>query len=140
MSQEVVVRPDGKISLPLLNDMQATGLTPEQLRLKITEAGSKFVEDPAVMVIVKDIKSRNVFITGQVAKPAPYPLNGPMSVLQLITLAGGLQEFADSKNILIIRAENGQPVSYRFNYSEVLKRKNLKQNIELKPGDQVVVP
>jgi polysaccharide biosynthesis/export protein len=140
MSADVVVRPDGKISLPLINDLQASGLTPDQLRARITEAASKFVEDPNVMVIVKEIRSRRVFITGQVSKSGPYPLAGPMTVLQLISLAGGLQEFADGKNISIIRMENGQPVSYRFNYSEVLKRKNLKQNIELKPGDQVVVP
>jgi polysaccharide export outer membrane protein len=93
------------------------------------------------MVIVKDIKSRMVSITGEVGKSGPYAINGPMTVLQLISLAGGLQEFADKKHISIIRIENGQPVSYLFNYDEVVKkRKNLKQNIQLKPGDQVVVP
>ncbi|MEO8483627.1 MAG: polysaccharide biosynthesis/export family protein [Acidobacteriota bacterium] len=141
MSRDVVVRPDGKISLPLLNDVVAVGLTPEQLRVKLTEAATKFVEDPNVMVIVKDIKSRMVSITGEVAKSGPYAINGPMTVLQLISLAGGLQEFADKKHISIIRTEKGQPVSYLFNYEEVVKkRKNLKQNILLLPGDQVVVP
>jgi polysaccharide export outer membrane protein len=141
MSADVVVRPDGKITLPLVNDMQAVGLTPDQLRQKITEAGAKFVESPVVTVIVKEIKSRQVSITGEVGKSGWYPINGPMTVIQLIALAGGLQEFADSKNISILRTEKGQPVSYRFNYDEVVKkRRNLKQNIELKPGDQVVVP
>jgi polysaccharide export outer membrane protein len=141
MSADVIVRPDGKISLPLVNEIAATGLTPEQLRVKLTEAGAKFIEDPNVMVIVKDIKSRMVSITGEVAKSGPYPINGPMTVLQLISLAGGLQEFADTKHISIIRTEKGQPVSYLFNYDEVVKkRKNLKQNIQLQPGDQVVVP
>ena len=141
MSADVVVRPDGKISLPLLNDVVALGLTPEQLRVKIAEGAAKFIEDPNVMVIVKDIKSRMVSITGEVGKSGPYAINGPMTVLQLISLAGGLQEFADKKHISIIRVENGQPVSYLFNYDEVVKkRKNLKQNIQLKPGDQVVVP
>lgn len=141
MSADVVVRPDGKISLPLLNDVVALGLTPEQLRVKIADAAAKFIEAPNVMVIVKDIKSRMVSITGEVSKSGPYAINGPMTVLQLISLAGGLQEFADRKHISIIRVENGQPVSYLFNYEEVVKkRKNLKQNIQLKPGDQVVVP
>lgn len=140
MSADVVVRPDGKITLPLVNDMQAVGLTPDQLRQKITDAGSKFVESPVVTVIVREIKSRQVSITGEVGKSGWYPINGPMTVIQLIALAGGLQEFADGKHISILRTEKGQPVSYRFNYDEVKKRRNLKQNIELKPGDQVIVP
>jgi len=141
MDADVVVRPDGMISLPLLNDVPVLGLTPDQLRAKLTDAASKFIEGPNVMVIVKDIKSRQVFITGEVVKSAPYPINGPMTVLQLISIAGGLQEFADGKHISIIRVEKGQPVSYPFNYDEVVKkRKNLAQNIQLKPGDQVVVP
>jgi polysaccharide export outer membrane protein len=141
MSADVVVRPDGKITLPLVNDIQAVGLTPDQLRQKITDAGSKFVESPVVTVIVKEIKSRQVSITGEVGKSGWYPINGPMNVIQLIALAGGLQEFADGKHISILRVEKGQPVSYRFNYDEVVKKnRNLKQNIQLKPGDQVVVP
>jgi polysaccharide export outer membrane protein len=140
MSADVVVRPDGKITLPLINDIQAAGLTLEQLRVKLTEEASKVINGPNVMVRVKTINSRLVFITGEVAKPAPYPLTGPMRVLQLITLAGGLQEFANEKNIMIIRTEDGQQVSLKFNYSDVMKGKNLKQNILLKPGDSVVVP
>jgi polysaccharide export outer membrane protein len=141
MSADVVVRPDGMISLPLLNDVPVLGLTPDQLRAKLADAGGKFVEGLNVMVIVKDIKSRMVSITGEVAKSGPYPINAPMTVLQLISLAGGLQEYADKKHISIIRVEKGQPVSYLFNYDEVVKkRKNLAQNIQLRPGDQVVVP
>jgi polysaccharide export outer membrane protein len=140
MSADVVVRPDGLITLPLINDMRAAGLTPEQLRAKVMQAATKFVEAPNVQVYVRDIKSRQVFITGMINRSAPYPLIGPMNVMQLISMAGGLQDFADGKNIVIIRTENGEPVSYRFNYNEVVKRKNLKQNIELKPGDTVVVP
>jgi polysaccharide export outer membrane protein len=140
MSADVVVRPDGKITLPLVNDVQAAGLTPDQLRKNIADTGAKFVESPTVTVIVKDIRSRQVFITGMVGKPGPYPILGPMTVMNLIAIAGGLQDFADGKNIVIIRNENGEPVSYRFNYKEVVKRKNLKQNIELKPGDTIAVP
>jgi polysaccharide biosynthesis/export protein len=140
MSSDVSVRPDGKISLPLLNDVQAAGLTPEQLREALTTLAAKFVEDPSVTVVVKEINSRRVFITGQVGKPGPYALTGPTTVLQLISMAGGVAEYAHSKNITIMRTENGRPVSYKFNYKEVINRKNLKQNIELKPGDTIIVP
>ena len=140
MSGEVVVRPDGKISLPLLNDIQASGLSPEQLRVALTEAAGKLIEDPNVAIVVKAINSRKVFVTGQVNKPGPYPLAAPTTVLQLIATAGGLLEYADSKNVRVMRTENGKPVSYKFNYKDVIKGKNLKQNIELKPGDTIIVP
>jgi polysaccharide export outer membrane protein len=140
MSTEVAVRPDGMISLPLLNDVKAAGLTPDQLRDELTKAAEKFVEVPSVSVVVKTINSRKVFITGQVGKPGPYPLTAPTTVMQLIATAGGVHEFADTKNITILRTENGRQVALRFNYNDVLKRKNLKQNIELKPGDTIIVP
>jgi len=141
MSADVVVRPDGKISLPLLNDIQAAGFTPDQLReLVQTEAG-RFIEDPNAAVIVKQINSRRIFITGQIAKPGPYPIAAPTTVLQLIAMAGGLNEFADAEHIIIWRSnEVGQQVSYAFNYKAVSRRRNLQQNISLKPGDTVVVP
>lgn len=140
VSAEVTVRPDGMISLPLLNDVQAAGLTPDQLRDKVNQLATKFFEDPNVTVNIKAINSRKVFITGSVTKPGPYPLTSPTTVLQLIAMAGGLTEFADQKNITVMRTENGRPVSYAFNYKDVTKRKNLQQNIELKPGDTVIVP
>ena len=140
MSTDVTVRPDGKISLPLLNDVHAAGLTPDQLREQITAAAAKFVEDPTVTVVVKEIRSRKVYITGQVGKPGPYLLSGPTTVLQLIAMAGGVLEYADSKNITVMRVENGHQLSLQFNYKDVTHRKNLKQNIELKPGDTVIVP
>lgn len=140
MSADVVVRPDGRITLPLVNDIVAVGLTPGQLRDRIKEEASRFVEDPNVTVIVKQINSLRVFITGMVGKPGAYPMTRAISVLQLISLAGGLNEYADSKNIMIMRRENGQEVALRFNYNDVRKGKNLKQNIELRAGDTVVVP
>jgi polysaccharide export outer membrane protein len=139
-SAEVVVRPDGMISLPMLNDVQASGLTPEQLRQKVIADAAKFILDPDVSVIVKAINSRRVFITGQVAKPGAYPLGVPTTVLQLIAIAGGLGEWADQKKISIQRVENGKQVTLTFNYKEVVAGKNLKQNILLKPGDMVIVP
>ena len=140
LSAEVTVRPDGMISLPLLNDVSVNGLTPDELRDKVTEGARRFVEDPSVTIVVKAINSRKVFITGEVAKPGPYPLTAPTTVLQLIATAGGLSEFAKKGDITIMRVENGKPVSYPFNYKDVTKRKNLKQNIVLKPGDTVIVP
>ena len=140
MSAQVTVRPDGRITLPLLNDVQASGLTPDQLREQLTTVAKKYVEDPSITVVVKAINSRKVFITGMVGKPGSYSLTAPTTVMQLIAMAGGIQEFADSKNIVIMRTENGRQLSYPFNYKEVLKRRNLRQNIELKPGDTVVVP
>ena len=140
MSAEVTVRPDGKVALPLLNDLQAAGLTPDDFRDRVVAAARKFIEEPNPTVVVKTINSRRVFITGQVEKPGPYPLNNPATVLQLISIAGGLREFAKGKNISVLRIEDGKQVVHRFNYQDALNRKNLDQNIELKPGDTVLVP
>ncbi len=140
MSAEAQVRPDGRIALPLINDVQAAGLTPEQLREKITEESKKYMEDANVTVVVREINSRKAFITGEITKPGPYPLTSPTTVLQLISLAGGLREYADSKKIVIMRTVNGKQTSLKFNYKDVVSGKNLTQNIELKPGDTVVVP
>ena len=140
MSAEVTVRPDGKVALPLLNDIVAAGLTPDAFRDRVIEAAKRFVESPNPTVMVKEVNSRKVFITGQVEKPGSYQLNNPMTVLQLIALSGGLKEFARGKNISIIRPGRGEPATFRFNYQEALGRQNLQQNIELKPGDTVLVP
>jgi polysaccharide export outer membrane protein len=140
LSSEVVVRPDGKISLPLLNDVPATGYTPEQLRGVIEKAASKYIADPNATVIVKAINSRKVHIIGNVGKPGTYPLASDMTVLQFIALAGGLQEYADAKGITIMRKEAGEDRTLKFNYKDVVKGKNLSQNVTLKPGDTVIVP
>jgi polysaccharide export outer membrane protein len=140
MSADVIVRPDGKITLPLLNEVLAAGLTPEQLRLKVTDEAKRYVEEPNATVVVRQINSRKVFINGQVGKGGPYPLSSTMTVLQLISMAGGLNEYAKASKISILRTENGKPLRFTFNYKEVIEGKNLKQNIELKPGDTVIVP
>ena len=137
---DVTVRPDGKVTLPLLNDLQAAGRTPDQLRSAIVELARKYVEDPNPTVIVKEIKSRRVFITGRIEKPGPYPLNGKTTILQLIAMAGGLREFVDGKDISLMRTDQGKQSVYAFNYQDVVKKRYLHQNIELKPGDVVVVP
>ncbi len=128
------------ISIPLLNDVQAAGLTPDELRDKVMTEANKFVEDANATVVVKQINSRKVFITGQVAKPGAYLLAGPMNVVQLIALAGGLLEYAEGDKIRVMRTEKGKPVAYRLNYESVAEGKNLQQNIELKPGDTILVP
>ena len=140
MSADAKVRPDGRIALPLINEVHAAGLTPEQLHKKLVEESKKYMEDANITVVVREINSRKAFITGEVNKPGPYPLTAPTTVMQLIAMAGGLREYADAKKIMIMRSENGRQISLPFNYKDVAAGKKLQQNIELKPGDTVVVP
>jgi polysaccharide export outer membrane protein len=139
MSADVVVRPDGKISLPLLNDVQAAGYTPEQLAEIVEKAAAKFVTDSDATVIVKAINSRKVFVLGEVAKPGTVPLTSEMNVLQLIASVGGFLEYANKDNVTILRTEGGRERRFRFNYNEVVEGKNLQQNIMLQPGDTVLI-
>lgn len=140
MSADVLVRPDGRISLPLLNDVEVAGLTPDQVRERVIEGAKKFVEEPSATVVVKQINSRKVYITGNVERPGPFPLLRPTTILQLISLAGGLKEFAKSGDIVVVRVDGAQQATFPFNYDDVKNRKNLAQNILLKPGDTVIVP
>ena len=140
LSGDVTVRPDGMISVPLINEIRAAGLTPDQLREKLVELAAKYIADPNAVVVVKQINSRKVFITGMVNKIGAYPLTAPMTVLQLIAMAGGLQQYADEENIVVVRTERSRQTSFRFNYKEVMRRRKLEQNIWLQPGDQVLVP
>jgi polysaccharide biosynthesis/export protein len=140
LTAEVAVRPDGKITLPLLNDVQAAGLTTEQLRVKILQDVSKVQDGAIIMVRVKEVKSRYVTIMGEVVRVGPVPILSTMTVLDLLSRAGGFTEFANKGKIVIIRRENGVERTFNFNYNDVSKGKNLRQNIELKAGDQVIVP
>jgi len=140
LSNDVTVRPDGRITLPLINDVVAQGLTPDQLRDQLKAQFDKYVEDSSVSVVVKQINSRKVFITGMVGKPGSYPLTSTVTVLQLISMAGGLNEFARAKEIVVMRTENGAAKAIKFNYEDVRKGRKLQQNIELRPGDTVLVP
>jgi len=140
LSSDVVVRPDGRITVPLLNDVQAAGETPQQLSEHLRAIATRWVKDPNVTVIVRQINSRAVFITGRVLHAGRYALNGSTSILQLIAMAGGLAEWADAENVTLMRTENNQFVTHRFNYKDVIARKHLEQNIELQPGDTVIVP
>ena len=140
MSGDVTVRPDGRITLPLIGEIQAQGLRPEALRDQIQVAAGKYIADANVAVVIRLINSRKVFITGKVTSPGTFSLAGPRNVMQLIALAGGLTEFADSKNITIMRDAGGLTRSFKFNYKDVAKGKKLEQNIALQPGDTIVVP
>ena len=140
LTTDAVVRPDGKITVPLLKDVQAAGYTPEQLTEALVKAASKYVSRPNATVIVKQINSRKVFVVGQVAKPGAFPLTGNLTVLQVIALAGDVLEYARSSNVVVVRRENGAERRFKFNYRQVLKGKSTEQNILLKPGDTVIVP
>jgi polysaccharide export outer membrane protein len=140
MTRIVPVRPDGKISLPLINDVQAAGSTPQQLAAAVTEKLRKFLTEPQVTVIVTAINSQRVFVVGEVLRAGAFPLIPGMTVLQALSSAGGFSTFADVKKIHVMRLVNGKHIELPFNYREVLKGDNPDQNIKLEPGDTVVVP
>ena len=140
ISRAVPVRPDGKISLPLLNDVQASGLTAMELANVITEGLKKFINSPLVTVTVSEINSRRVYVTGEVSRPGAFPLLPNMTVLQALTSAGGFTQFARTKNIYVLRTEDGKQVKHPFNYKEVVKGQKAEDNITLQPGDTIVVP
>lgn len=139
LSETLPVRPDGKISMPLLNDVTAAGLTPLQLKDSITEKLKKYIADPRVTVVVTAMNSRRVFVTGEVVHSGPMPLLPHMTMLQALSQAGFTQ-FANLKGIYLLRTENGKQVKLPFNYKEVVKGNHPEQNIVLKPGDTLVVP
>jgi polysaccharide export outer membrane protein len=140
VSLVVPVRPDGRISLPLINDVQASGLSPEQLAAAVTEKLRKFLTDPKVTVIVTAINSQRVFVVGEVLRAGAFPLLPGMTVLQALSSAGGFTTFADVKKIHVLRLHEGKQIELPFNYREVLKGDRPEQNINLEPGDTIVVP
>jgi polysaccharide biosynthesis/export protein len=140
LSGSVVVRPDGKITVPLVNDIQADGMTPAELRDLITEKLRPFITVPEVTVAVREINSRKVFVIGQIAHEGSYRINSTTSILQIIAEAGGLNEFANRKRIYVLRKENGSQVRLNFNYDKVVKGKDPSQDVPLRPGDTIVVP
>jgi len=140
VSRVVPVRPDGKISLPLLNDVQAAGLTPLQLASQITAGLTKFMTNPQVTVIISQINSQRIYLLGQVARAGAYLLLPGMTVLQSLSNAGGFTEFANTRRIYVIREQNGKQEKFNFNYKDVVAGKNIAQNIQLKAGDTIFVP
>ena len=140
LTRTVPVRPDGKITLPLLNDIQAVGLTPMQLAGVISEQLKKFITNPQVTVSVSEINSRRVYVTGEVLKAGAYALLPHMTVLQALSSSGGFTQFAKVKSIYVLRTDHGKQTKVPFNYKEAVNGKNPEQNIELLPGDVIVVP
>lgn len=140
ISRLAPVRPDGKISLPLLNDVQAAGLTALQLSTAITNGLKEYITNPQVTVSVNEINSRRVFVTGEVLRSGALPLLPNMTVLQALSSAGGFTPFARLKKIYVLRVEGGQKVKHSFDYKEVLKGNKQEQDIPLQPGDVIVIP
>ena len=140
LTRTVPVRPDGRITLPLLNDMRASGLTPMELAGAIRDELKNYVNNPQVTVSVMEINSRRIYVTGEVAKSGAFGLLPHMTALQAISSTGGFTQFARPKNIYILRTEQGRQVKLPFNYKEALRGHNPEQNIELQPGDVIVVP
>jgi len=140
VSRVVPVRPDGKISLPLINDVQAAGISPQELAKTVSDKLRKYLNEPQVTVIVTAINSQRVFVVGEVLRAGAFPLIPGMTVLQALSSAGGFTTFADVKKVHIMRQRDGKLVELPFNYRDVLKGDNPNQNIKLEPGDTVVVP
>ncbi len=140
VSRVVPVRPDGRISLPLINDVVAAGITPQQLAHDVTDKLRKYFNEPQVTVIVTQINSQRVFVVGEVLRAGAFPLIPGMTVLQALSSAGGFTTFADVTKIHVMRLRDGKHVELPFNYRDVLKGDNPDQNIKLEPGDTVVVP
>jgi polysaccharide biosynthesis/export protein len=141
LSRTVPVRPDGKISMPLLHDVQASGLTAMQLRDKISTALGEFMPNPEVAVSVNDVRSLRVSILGEVAKPGVLELRGQTTILEAIAMAGGFKDFASPSKIMILRAdENGKTKRIRFNYNRAVSNNGDEENVVLRSGDVVVVP
>jgi polysaccharide biosynthesis/export protein len=138
LSQTVLVRTDGKISLPLLDDVQAAGLTPLKLKEVLTEKFKTFVENPLVTIIVREAKSFKVYLSGQVMKPGVFALIGETTILQMIAMAGGFTEWANQRKVLLIRRENGREVRKTINYKKIVSGEA--ENILVKPGDTIIVP
>jgi polysaccharide export outer membrane protein len=140
VTRTVPVRPDGKISLPLINDVQAAGLTPTQLAMSITESLKKYIENPQVTVIITAINSRRYYIVGEMNRAGAFPLLPNMTVLQAISSAGGFTQFAKTKSIYVLRIVEGKTTRFPVNYKDLIKGVHPEQNIVLKPGDTIVVP
>jgi len=140
VSRIVPVRPDGKISLPLLNDVQAAGLSPGQLATQITESLKKYVANPQVTVIVTTMNSQRIYILGEVGRPGAYPLLPGMTILQALSSGGGFTQYANTKKIYLLRQVSGKQEKYLFNYKDAVAGRHAEQNVSLKAGDTIVVP
>ena len=141
ISRVIPVRPDGRISLPLIGELRASGLAPLKLQADITEHLKAYLSNPEVTVIVQEVKSQKFNIVGEVQKPGIYYLAKPMAVLDAIAMAGGVRDFARVKKIYVLRRNSDGPrIRIPFNYKEIIKGKSSSQDVTLEAGDTVVVP
>ncbi len=140
LNTDAIVRPDGKISFPLIGDIQAQGLRVEDLKEELDKRLREYVFEPSVSVTVVDIKSLKIYILGEVARPGEYDLIAPTDVLRAIAMAGGFTIYAKKNKIQIIRSEGQEKIKIKFNYDQVIRGINLSQNILLRPGDVIIVP
>jgi len=140
MSGAVPVRPDGNVTIALLGDVPAAGMTAAQLSASIEEKLRKYLTDPRVTVVVTEVRSKRVYVIGEVARQGPMTLTAGMRVSQAISSAGGFTQFANTKKILVLRNESGSQHKYKFNYKEFVEGRNTAQDIPLIAGDTVVVP
>jgi len=138
-STDAVIAPDGKISLPLIGEVTAAGLTVDELKDELNKRYRDFINEPHVTVTIKEINSLKIYVIGEVTRPGELKLNSTTDVLQAISLAGGFTIYANRSNIKIIRKEGDKKIKINFNYNQVVKGKNLAQNIPLKSGDVIVV-
>jgi polysaccharide export outer membrane protein len=140
LSKQVSVRLDGKISLPLVNDIEAAGLTLVQLREQLAEKYKDFVDVPEVSVTVIESRSKRIYLLGKVTRPGEYPLQKDMTIVQAISLAGGLAEWADSSDVKLIRKIKGTEKTFRVDYDAIVSGEDLAQNVQLEPDDTIFVP
>ena len=139
-SREVVVRPDGKISLPVLGDVQAEGLTPETLTEYLEEAFAQYIKTPKVSVIVRQINSLKIYVLGQVQTPGVFPLQGEMTLLQAIAQAGGFAEWAKKGDVILLRKTNEGDQRIVVNLNKVIRGKEGGEDVRLQSGDKIIVP
>jgi polysaccharide export outer membrane protein len=140
LTRQVPVRSDGKISLPLIDEIQAAGLTPLQLKEALMLRLKEFIDNPSVSVIVTEANSQKVYVSGEVKTPGVYRLRGETTVLQVIPMAGGFTEWADQKKVLVIRKEGEKDRRIVVNYKKIVSGEDMGANIVLKPGDTIIVP
>ena len=140
ISRSIPVRSDGKISLPLVGEVQAAGLTPLKLETDITSKLRNYISEPEVTVMVQQVNSQKFNILGQVAKPGSYVIANSPTVLDAIAMAGGFRDFAKKKSVYVLRQSSGSESRLPFNYKDVSQGKNMSQNIKLQPGDTIIVP
>ena len=140
LTRKVLVRPDGRVSFPLVQDMQAAGITPGELKVQVEKKLSEFLSAPEVTIIVEAINSYRIYVLGKVQKPGAVSIEKPVTVLQALALAGGFQEFARDQEMTVIRTAGNENFTFDFNYRDVIKGKKHEQNILLRSGDVVIIP